>query len=249
MTSFTAEFTVWQWTVLTLGGLAVGLSKTGVPGLGILFVALFANVLPARASTGVVLPLLIFGDLLALASYRHNLVWSHLWRLFPSAAAGVVLGWWALGRLSDAWTARTIGAVLLLMLALHLWRRRTETTPAAPSRGTAAGAGLLAGFTTLVANAAGPVMTIYLLAMRLPKLEFLGTGAVFFFLINWFKVPFMVNLGLINRSSLTLNVWLAPAVLVGAWVGRMIAARIDQKAFEGVSLALAALAAMKLLLG
>lgn len=245
-----AEFTAWQWALLALGALCVGLAKTGVPGLGILLVVLFANVLPARASSGVVLPLLILGDLAALASYRRNLVWSHLWRLIPWAAAGVVAGWLALGRLDDAWTARSIGALILAMLAVHFWRRakaaRGDEHP--PARGTAAVAGLAAGFTTLVANAAGPVMTLYLLAMRLPKLEFLGTGAVFFFLINWFKVPFMANLGLIDAASLGLNLRLAPVVLLGAWLGRLIARRIDQKTFETTALVLAALAAAKLLL-
>ena len=79
--------------------------------------------------------------------------------------------------------------------------------------------GVLAGFTTLVANAAGPLMAIYLLAMRLPKMEFVGTGAVFFMLLNLFKVPFMVNLGLIDAQSFKLNLLLAPAVFIGAWRG------------------------------
>lgn len=244
------DFTPWQWALLALGAGCIGLAKTGIPGLGILLVVIFANVLPARASSGVVLPLLILGDLAALASYRRNLVWSHFWRLIPWAAAGVVVGWLALSRLDDAWTARSIGALILAMLGVHFWRRhraaREDEPP--PARGTAAAAGLFAGFTTLVANAAGPVMTIYLLAMRLPKLEFLGTGAVFFFAINWFKVPFMVNLGLIDATSLALNLRLAPIVLLGAWLGRRIARRIDQKTFEATALALAALAAAKLLL-
>jgi uncharacterized membrane protein YfcA len=256
-----AEFSPWQWALLFAGGLAVGLSKTGVPGIGILFVAVFANILPARASTGVVLPLLILGDLAALALYRREVVWSHVVRLLPWAVAGIFLGWWALGRMSDAWTARAIGLILLLMLGVHAWRHwqaksvlRTsgsatdEEEEAGPSRVVAAGAGVLGGFATLVANAAGPVMSIYLLAMRLPKREFLGTGAVYFFLINWFKVPFMVNLDLINVASLRLNLWLAPAVLVGAWLGARVAAKIEQKTFETLTLAFAALAAVRLLL-
>lgn len=99
----------------------------------------------------------------------------------------------------------------------------------------------------MVANAAGPLMAIYLLAMRLPKMEFVGTGAVFFMLINLFKVPFMVNLGMINRDSFTLNLWLAPAVFLGAWVGRKILVKIDQRLFENLALALSAVAGVKLL--
>lgn len=260
---FPAEFSPWHWALLFAGGIAVGLSKTGVPGIGILFVAVFANILPARASTGVVLPLLILGDLAALALYRREVVWSHVARLLPWAGAGILLGWWALGRMSDAWTARAIGLILLAMLGVHAWRHWNRKSVlrtygsgtvdevaagSSPSRVFAAGAGVLGGFATLIANAAGPVMSIYLLAMRLPKREFLGTGAVFFFLINWFKVPFMVNLGLINSASLSLNLWLAPAVLVGAWLGARVAARIEQKTFETLTLAFAALAAVRLLL-
>jgi len=100
----------------------------------------------------------------------------------------------------------------------------------------------------MVANAAGPVMTLYLLAMRLNKLEFLGTGAAFFLLINWIKVPFIAQLGLINTSSLTLNLYLLPAVAVGALLGRPVVERVNQKIFENAALAMTALATIKLLL-
>jgi uncharacterized membrane protein YfcA len=107
--------------------------------------------------------------------------------------------------------------------------------------------GVLAGFTTLVANAAGPLMAIYLLAMRLPKFQFVGTSAVFFLLINSFKVPFMMDLGLINAESLLLNLWLAPLVIVGALAGRKLLIKIDQRLFENLALGLSALAGLKLL--
>jgi len=214
-----------------------------------LFVALFANALPARAATGVVLPMLIVGDLFAVAAYRQHLVWSHLWRLFPWTVAGVVCGWYALARLDDAWAGRLIGTIVVTMLLVHFWRSRQPSEAPAPAAFPilAAGTGVLAGFCTLVANAAGPVMNIYLLAMRLPKLEFMGTGAVFFLLLNWFKVPFMVNLGLITPASLLLNLWLAPAVILGALAGRRLLGRINQRGFERLTLVLTAAAALKLL--
>jgi uncharacterized membrane protein YfcA len=106
---------------------------------------------------------------------------------------------------------------------------------------------VLAGFTTLVANAAGPLMAVYLLAMRLPKMDFVGTGAVFFLLLNLFKVPFMVHLGLITPASFTINLLLAPLVLAGAWFGRKLVQRIDQRAFENIALTLSVIAGLKLL--
>ena len=181
--------------------------------------------------------------------YRNNLEWRHVGRLLPWAVAGIGLGWFALGRINDAQTARVAGAVLALMLGLHFWRQRTAADRVAAELPSWAGpmVGLLAGFTTMVANAAGPLLVLYLLAMRLPKLQFLGTSAAFFLLINWIKLPFIAQLGLINSSSLSLNLWLAPAVIVGGLLGRRIAQRINQRTFEMTVLALTSLATAKLL--
>jgi uncharacterized membrane protein YfcA len=245
------SFEPWQWALLIAGAVTVGLAKTGIPGVNILFVALLANAMPARQATGVILPMLILGDVFAVFFYRSHVEWRHLWKLFPWTGAGVVIGWLALGRINDQQTARLIGGILAFLLVVHFWRKSRrapdENAVAHAPLWVAAGTGLLAGFTTLVANAAGSVMIIYLLAMRLPKLGFLGTNAVFFMLLNWFKVPFMVNLGLVNPASLALNLKLAPAVVAGCLVGRFAAARMNQRVFETVALALTAVAVLKLL--
>jgi uncharacterized protein len=269
----------WQWVLAVAGALLVGVSKTGIVGLGVLFVAIFANILPTKQASGLVLPLLIFGDVVAVASYRLHAQWRHLWRLFPWTVVGVVLGYLAMGRIDDRQARLLIGAIICAMVAMYLWRRwrspRRQTTdggqpraasdPLAHARGYQQGGsgaveeeemqgawfaptiGVLAGFTTLVANAAGPLMALYLLAMRLPKMEYIGTSAVFFLLLNLFKVPFMVNLGLITTDSFVVNLALAPAVWLGAWAGRKILRRINQKLFENLALGLSALAGIKLL--
>jgi len=238
----------WQWALAVLAALLVGVSKTGIAGLGMLFVVIFAQIMPPKQATGIVLPLLCFGDLVAVASYRRHASWPHLWRLFPWTAGGVVLGYFALGRIDNRQAQLLIGGIVTALVALHLIRRWRggghETEHGAWFAPTI---GVLAGFTTLVANAAGPLMAIYLLAMRLPKMEYVGTGAVFFMLLNLFKVPFMVNLGLITAASFSFNLLLAPAVLAGALVGRRILAKIDQKLFENLALGLSAAAGLKLL--
>lgn len=246
------NFEPWQWALLIGGAVTIGLAKTGIPGVSILFVGLLANAMPARQATGVILPLLILGDVFGVLLYRRHTEWRHLGKLFPWTAAGVVLGWLALGHIDDLQTKRLIGGILAVLVGLHYWRKSRskpldDAVAQAPAW-VAAGTGLLAGFTTLVANAAGSVMTIYLLAVRLPKMGFLGTNAVFFLLLNWFKVPFMVNLGLINRDSLELNLKLAPAVIIGCLVGCYAASRMNQRVFEGLALALTVLAAIKLLI-
>lgn len=238
----------WQWALAVVGALAVGVSKTGIGGLGMLAVVIFANILPARAASGVVLPMLVLADVVAVLSYRRHAQWSYLWKLFPWTAAGVIAGYFAMGRIDDGQAKVLIGFIILGMLGLHLWRRRrAKTEEPEHAWWFAPMIGVLAGFTTLVANAAGPLMVIYLLAMRLPKMEYMGTGAVYFMLMNLFKVPFMVNLGLVNFDSLQLNLWLAVPVLLGTLLGKKILAHIDQRLFENLALTLAALAGVKLL--
>lgn len=229
----------------------VGISKAGITGLSILSVALFTHVFPSsKQASGLVLPLLIFGDCVAVLTYRSHTQWRYLWKLMPWTAAGVILGYFALGHISDEAARSMIGLIIVSLCILGYWRRyrRTQTeNPAAWHWSLAAAVGITAGFITLVANAAGPLMAIYLVAMRMPKMQFVGTAAVFFMALNLFKVPFMVNLGLITVRSFEFNVILAPAVLLGALLGRWLLVRINQQLFENMVLALSAIAGILLI--
>ena len=241
------SFSAAEWAVAILAASLVGFSKTGVGGLGMLFVVMFARIMPAKQATGVVLPLLCFGDMIAVASYRKHAQWKHVWRLLPWTAAGVIVGWLAMDHLNEQQARYLIGGIVLALVGVHLFRRwrggGQETEHGAWFPPTI---GVLAGFTTLVANAAGPLMAVYMLAMRLPKMEYVGTAAVFFFILNLFKVPFMVELGLINSGSFMLNLALAPAVFVGAILGRKLLPVINQRVFENLALTLAVIAAIDL---
>ena len=248
------DLAAWQWAILSLGAFLIGLSKTGVAGIGVLAVALFALILPARASIGVVLLVLISADIVAVTAYRRHVVWLHLWRLFPWAAVGIIGGYATMGRIDDAHVATLIGAILLALVVLQWWRGRSagrrseqEAQKVPRSRWFAAGVGILAGFTTMIANAAGPIMILYLLAMRLPKMEFMGTTAWYFFLLNLFKVPFSIDLGLIDTAALPIDLALAPLAMAGALSGRMLIRFIDQSLFETLALVFTVLAAVRLL--
>lgn len=239
----------WQLALAVGGALLVGLSKTGIGGLGMVVAVMFASLIPAKQASGFVLPLLICGDLFAVASYRAHAQWGHVWRLLPWTVAGVVAGYFALGRMGDREARISIGSIILVMITVQLWRRARAKPGELAEQGAwfAPTLGVLAGFTTLVANAAGPLMAIYLLAMRLPKLEFVGTSAVFFLLLNLFKVPFMANLGLITMDSFGFNLLLAPAVILGALLGRRLLPKINQRLFENLALGLSAVAGLRLL--
>lgn len=237
----------WQWALAVVAALVVGISKAGIGGLGMLAVMIFALIMPAKQATGVVLPLLCFGDIIGAATYRKHAKWAHIWRLFPWTAAGVVVGYFALDRVTEREARAMIGCIVLGLVVMHLGRRRFGGHESEHGAWFAPTIGVLAGFTTLVANAAGPLMVIYMLAMRLPKMDFVGTSAVFFLILNLFKVPFMVHLGLINAQSFSINLWLAPIVVTGAWFGRKLVMKIEQRTFENVALTLSVVAGLNLL--
>jgi uncharacterized protein len=243
----------WLWVCAVLGAYMVGVAKAGITGLSILSIALFTHVFPSsKQASGLILPLLIFGDFVAVFAYRKHTQWRFLWRLFPWTALGVFIGYLTMGRISDHTAKVMIGAIILMLAVMSYGRRYL---PGQQGEGglkihwaIAALIGMVAGFITLIANAAGPLMAIYFVAMRLPKMEYVGTAAVFFMLLNLFKVPFMVDLGLITTTSFGFNLALAPAVVIGAFSGRWLLMRVNQDLFEKLVLGLSAIGGLMLLL-
>ncbi len=228
------ELTWFAWALLALASVVVGLSKTAVPGAGTIAVAIFAAVLPAKQSTGTLLLLLIAADLFAVTMYRRHADWRTMLRLAPAIVAGVIVGVVFMAFADDVWVKRTIGVILVAVIAVTLLRRRMQagTPPDRSHRIAAAVYGTLGGFTTMVANAAGPVMSMYFLAARFEVKAFLGTAAWLFALVNLFKVPFSIGIGLITPAGLLVDLVLVPLVVVGALGGRWIAYRLDQRLFE-----------------
>lgn len=237
--------------LLALAAVVIGFSKTALGGLGVVSVAIFATVLPTRQSTAAILAVLLVGDVIACWHYRHDADWVLVRRLLPAVVPGLVLGTLFLKVASDDVLRRTIGGVMLVLLALQLWvklRPRVEEGEAPhASRAWAAGSGM--GFATMTANAAGPVMTLYLSAAGIDKRRFVGTSAWFFLIVNLCKVPFSVGLGLLHTDDALRAVALAPAVLVGALVGYAVVRRISQRTFDVAVLLASAVAATALLLG
>lgn len=243
-----SDLSTGAWGLLATSALFIGMAKTGLPGVGSLAIVLMALVIPARQSTGLILPMLIVGDLFAVSYYSRHAVWSHLWRLLPFALPGIVAGYWGMHHLPERYFAPLIGGTILVMLVLGFWQNRGGGQKAPPGGWLfPAAMGLLGGVTTMMANAAGPILVIYLLAMRLPKTEFIGTGAWFFLMVNLIKVPFSADLGLINPLSLKLNLLLAPLILLGAFLGIRLVRWIPEKVFNLLVQLFAAIAAVKLL--
>ncbi|MEU5741864.1 sulfite exporter TauE/SafE family protein [Streptomyces tendae] len=249
------HLTGWEFAALAFAALLVGFSKTAVSGANTVSLAIFAAVLPARASTGILLPVLIAGDVLAVLTYRRHAHWPTLWRLFPAVGVGVVVGTLFLVWADDAVVRTSIGVILLFMAGVTVWRRRRADAAEQPDEVTsrtgrvkARSYGVLGGFTTMVANAGGPVMSMYLLSAGFRKLGFLGTSAFFFLIVNVSKLPFSAGLGLIDGHSLLLDAVLVAFVVPGAFLGKWAVNRINQRLFERLVIAATVVGGLQLLL-
>jgi hypothetical protein len=252
------HFSALGWLAVAGGALGIGLNKGGLTGLGILPVLLFAVVLDPRKSTGFVLPLLIIGDICAVVVYRRVVLWKIFWRLLPPALAGILIGYLLMGPLEiggvrigvpAAVYGRVIGWLILALLALQLVRGAygEKLDHFFESHGFGIGMGMLAGIATMLANAAGPVSTLYFLSVGLPKWNLIGTSAFLFFVINLCKTPLSASLGLTNGVSLTVALVLLPLVVVGFFAGSKMAAILPQRIFDRFLFICTALGALKLI--
>jgi uncharacterized membrane protein YfcA len=244
-------FTSATWILVGLASVLLGFSKTAVGGVAMVSVAIFAAVLPARASTGLVLLLFLVGDVFALRAYTRFTEWAVLRRLAPAVAVGIAVGALFLFVAADLAVRRTIGAILLVLVSVatvqKLRRRGEGEDPGPASSALMVSTGAVSGFTSMVANAGGAIMSLYLLRLRLPVMVFLGTTAWFFFVINVVKVPISLGLGLLDWSTARATLLLSPAVVVGALAGRAVARRMSLATFEWVILTVTFAAALNLL--
>ncbi len=247
-----------DWFILSISAFIVGFAKTGITGIGILAVPLFAMVFPAEKSAGLLLPVLCFADLIAVCYYRNDVEWKQIWRLMPSVAVGLIAATliYYFGRQEGTWLGGFIktsmkpfiGMVVLSVLLFGLWRKNHKEIP--KGKRAAGIAGFTAGFTSMLANAAGPIMAIYLLMMKLPKKTFIGTKAWFFLIINYVKVPLMIaGADSINKQSLLINAKLIPGVLLGSVMGVYLVNKIPEDKFRIMVQVLVFVSCLKLIFG
>ncbi|HPN83724.1 MAG TPA: sulfite exporter TauE/SafE family protein [Victivallales bacterium] len=241
------------WFLSGICAFAIGFSKNGVVGAGILAVPLMAYIFPAKASTGILLPMLVGGDIIAVWTFRKHGEWKYIMRALPWALIGIVVGWkvMQIPSLSADFFKYFIAVTVMAVIVLGEWlaiQRKDEKSLNIPhSIFFAAFFGVLGGFTTMTANVAGPVFAIYLLSINLPKENFIGSMARIFLILNVIKIPFSAQLGLINYDTLIFNITMLPITMLGAYFGFKTAKIIPQKMFNFAVKILALLAAIKLL--
>ena len=214
------NLSVLQWVAICFAVFLLGLSKSGIKGIGIILIVILAFVFGEKASTGVLLPMLIAADILAVIYYNRHAQWKYIKKLIPWMIAGVLVGVWIGNDISEMIFKRMMAIIIIVSVLIMFYTENRKSTSVPNNRFFSSGTGFLAGFATMIGNLAGPIANIYFLAMRFPKNEFIGTAAWLFFIINLFKLPFHFFVWkTVTKETLILNSALIPAVFLGFFLG------------------------------
>lgn len=247
---FEFDFSVVQWLLLALCAIFVGMSKVGIPGISMFYIPVLALIFGGKTSTGILLPMLMMADIFGVAYYHRHAEWKYLTKLLPWAFVGIGIGLWVGKIINDEWFKNIIAVLVFTGVGIMLWRERQKTNDLFPHTWWfAAVMGISGGFATMIGNVAGPIFAIYMLAMNLPKNAFIGTGAWFFLLVNFFKFPLQVwvwnNIGL---KTIVMDLMMLPAIAAGAFIGIWIVRKIPDKTYRTFIVIVTVLSAFLLLI-
>lgn len=242
------DLSVLDLVLAFLAAFFLGVGKSGIKGLGVVIVTLMALVFGGKASTGILMPMMITADILAVIYYHRHTQWYYLKKLLPMMLVGVLLGVWWGNDISEDLFKQVMAVFILLSVMIMIWMDRSKTFGIPRHWGFSSFMGLLSGITSMIGNLAGSFASIYLLAMRLPKQEFIGTAAWLFFIINVFKLPFHVFVWkTVTPETLFLNAFLSPALFLGFFIGVRIVKIIHNDLYRKLVLLVTAAGALIIL--
>jgi uncharacterized protein len=234
-----------NWLLIALAAFIIGLSKAGLKGIDMLNVTLMAIVFGGKASTGIVLPLLCFADILAVLYYHRHAQWPLFWRLVPWMAIGILIGVFTGKDLNEAYFRKIMAIIIILTAIIMIVMEWRKTIILPGNKLFTAGMGLVSGFTTMLGNLAGAFSNIYFLAMQLSKNDFIGTAAWVFLAMNFFKLPFQVFYWKnITAATLATDLLLLPAMAIGFWAGLKIVSKIKDDSYRKLVIVLTLIGAV-----
>ena len=239
-----------QWVVLIASAFFVGFSKTGISGLMMLLIPILASVFGGKESTGLILPMLLAGDVFAVWYYHRHAEWSNIKKLLPWAFAGIISGAVVGNYINDTQFKALIAILVLICLFILIYMEKKGDSLKVPEKiWFFALTGIAAGFASMIGNAAGPIFSVYLLARGFKKNNFMGTTAWFFLIVNFTKLPFQIFYWKnVTWDTMLTAVIMVPAIAIGALIGVVIIKKINEKPFRYIIIAMTAITAVRLLM-
>lgn len=237
------------WILLFFSAMIIGMSKAGLKGVEMLSVTIMAFIFGGKSSTGIVLPLLCFADILAVIYYNRHAQWNHFKKIIPWMMTGILLGVFIGKDLNEFLFKKIMASIILITIAIVLYmeNRKSEKVPTNPF--FVASTGLAAGFTTMIGNLAGAFANLYFLAMRVSKNDFIGTAAWIFLFMNLFKLPFQVFYWKnINWQTFSTDLYLIPGIIIGFFIGVKIIHKIKDHHYRKLVILLTLIGSVVLLI-
>lgn len=242
------QISITGFLIAFLATVLLGVGKAGVKGLGVLIVLLMAVVFGGKASTGILIPLMVVADIFAVIYYHRHTQWHYLKKLLPTMFIGVLIGVWVGNDIPESLFKQIMAIFILITVVIMVWMDQKKSTRVPKHWAFASGMGLLSGFTSMIGNLAGSFTDIYFLAMRLPKNEFIGTAAWLFFIINVFKLPFHFFVWkTATMQTIELNILLLPGIVIGFYVGVSVLKKINNRLYRKLIFIATALGAIFIL--
>jgi len=237
-----------EWFATLVAIFILGVGKAGLKGLGVIIVVTLAFVFDEKASTGILLPMLVVADIMAVIYYKRHVRWNIVFKLLPWMIIGVLVGVWVGNDIPEFVFKKMMAVIIVLVIGLMLYFEKKKTAIVPANKAFAGSMGFLAGFTTMIGNLAGPISNIYFLAIRFPKNEFIGTAAWLYFIVNIFKLPFHFYVWkTITSETLVLNSVFIPILMIGFFVGVKIVKRISNTNYRKFILIVTAIGGLILL--
>lgn len=242
------NYTELQWILLVAAALMVGFSKTGIGGIMMLIIPIFASTFGGKESTGVILPMLLAGDVFAVWYYHRHAEWSNIKKLVPWALAGIISGAVVGNYINDVQFKTLIASLVIICLGILLYMEKKGDSFKVPEKPWFfALTGAAAGFASMIGNAAGPIFSIYLLAKGFKKNDYMGTSAWFFLIVNLSKLPFQIFYWKnVNANTALTMATMLPVIAAGAFIGIAVIKKLNEKPFRYLILAMTAISAVRL---
>lgn len=232
---------------LVLAGVITGASKFSVGGMGLIILPVLMAAIPNKSALGVIVLMYLITDVMAVSTYRKSVNWQVIYQVLPTALVGIIIGLLVLKNIDDKAFILTLLALIIIMLCVSF---ALERYPVDISRYPVIAyvVGLLSGAVSMLGNAAGPIFSLYMLAVAgHDKQGYIGTRAWVFLLINTAKGIGLVWIGLANWQTAYVSLYTVPGVFLGAFLGYTLLEKIDVKLFKTLIRILVIVAALRLL--
>jgi len=240
------NLSLFNWVILITCGLLLGIRKSGIAGSSLVVVPIMANVFGGKASTGIVLPMLLIADVFAVSYYYRYVKWRYILKLMPWTILGIFLALFCGNNISNEIFQKVMATTIFCAIFFMILRELNKRGRPFPNYWWIAMIfGIIGGFASMIGNVAGSIMATYLLSLNLPKYNFISTESWFFFSVNLLKIPLHIFIWeTISLRTLTINIIIAPVIIFGVFIGIKIVKKIPERMYRVLIIAITLLSAV-----